>query len=119
MLLNIISKKNTRAVLELLRENEEMYFSEIQRELDMNLGSLNRILNELMTLNILDKRKDSEDVALPKAYYFVTDYGEKVVELYDLEKDLEKESKIINQTNIKGNVKNVVNMGDNATVNLK
>ncbi|MBA2863979.1 winged helix-turn-helix transcriptional regulator [Methanococcus maripaludis] len=121
MLMKLITKRNTKAVLDLIIENDEMYFSELQRALDnVNPGTLNRILKELMDAQILTKRVENENMAMPKTWYRLTDYGKKVIGLYDLEAKLENEAKITNQTNINGKVGKVINVsGDNTTLNIK
>jgi len=121
MLMKLITKKNTKAVLDLIIENEEMYFSELQRALDnVNPGTLNRILKELLDEQILQKRVEDEDKAMPKAYYSLTEYGLEVITLYEKEKKIESmKSKFYNEIN--GNVGQVINIdkADRLEINFK
>ncbi|WP_048059195.1 winged helix-turn-helix transcriptional regulator [Methanococcus vannielii] len=108
MLLKLLTKKNVREVLELLANHGELYFSEIFKTLEINQGTLNKLMTELIENDIVKKRTEEEEVALPKAYYSLTDYGKDVLEVYDLEKKLEgKKSSGNSKESLKINIENV------------
>uniref|UniRef100_A9A7I1 Transcriptional regulator PadR family protein n=1 Tax=Methanococcus maripaludis (strain C6 / ATCC BAA-1332) TaxID=444158 RepID=A9A7I1_METM6 len=120
MVLKTLTKKHVQNILELLGDGEERYLSEIQNELEVDTGNLSNLLNKLVKEHLVEKRREPLGEAMGKTYYKISEFGMEALDFYKLDEEFERnKNKIINQTNIKGNVKNVVNMGDNATVNLK
>ena len=95
MLLKTLSKKNVKDVLKLLDEYGELQFSEISSILKLHKGNLSTTLKYLEREGIVSRREEKHEKIIPKVYYSLTDYGEKVVKLYDIIDKLEKEKTII------------------------
>jgi len=93
MVLKIISKRNVDKVLLLLNNTGEMYFNEIQKELDLNAGTLTRIVSDLMEYKFIYKRVEDESKHLSKTYYGITDLGKKAIEIYKIKHEIEEELK--------------------------
>lgn len=99
-----------------LDESGEVHYSMIQKSLKINKGTLSSLLLLLMENEIVDKRKDETDgdEGLIKTFYYLTEYGENVMSLFELEKALEtRDKKKLNdlKTCIIGN--NSGNIGSN------
>uniref|UniRef100_A9A7Y3 Transcriptional regulator, ArsR family n=1 Tax=Methanococcus maripaludis (strain C6 / ATCC BAA-1332) TaxID=444158 RepID=A9A7Y3_METM6 len=93
MILKTISKKNVREILLLLESTDELYFNEIQKELGVNSGTLDRLLRDLLEQKLVSKRVEEKDVNLPKNYYKITKIGSKALDIFKIEEELKKMQK--------------------------
>jgi len=101
MILKLLSKKNTKEIIELMYKNDELYFSQFLQELGLNHNTISRVLNELIDLEMVSKREeDTGSHKLSKTYYKLTEKGKKVLIFYELEsafEDLKPGQKIVYQ----------------------
>jgi len=95
MILKLLAKKYVREILEMIEENEELYFSEIMNNLDTHQGSVGRLLSEMVEYDLLSKREDEEGKKLNKTYYSITEHGKLALKIYEYSDKLEniRESK--------------------------
>lgn len=112
-----INQKNVKEILLLLNKEEELQFSEIQSILELHKGNLSTTLKELEQEDIVSRREEREDKRIPKAYFKLTEFGKKIMCVYELEDKLqsEKESGNVN-INVKNNHGIVANNIQNLNV---
>ncbi|MBM7408408.1 MarR family transcriptional regulator [Methanococcus maripaludis] len=91
MLLKLLTKKNVKEILLLLKKEDELQFSDIQSILELHKGNLSTTLKELEKEGIVSRREEREDKRIPKAYFKLTEYGLKILSIYDLEDKLKAE----------------------------
>jgi len=112
MFLKILSKANAKEILLLLNEYEELYFGQIQKELDKPKSNLSRVISELQEEGLVNKRTEEgdDDGRIPKNYYSITPLGKLAVEIYKKEDQMLelKEKKL---DNISINLNNNNNQG--------
>jgi DNA-binding HxlR family transcriptional regulator len=112
MVLKAISRKNADVVLYALKDNE-LYFNQLQKETNLNPSTLNTILNDLINAELVERRKESKDIALPKTFYRITIYGLKALNFFELNLEIEnmkkRNSEYRNSINIKNNHGTVIN----------
>lgn len=94
-ILKTLSKKKADEVLFLLKENEELYFNEIQKGTNLNPSNLTLLLNNLLKEGFIQKRKEEKDVNLPKAYYSLTELGVMSLIVFEDVKKLEEFKKTL------------------------
>lgn len=94
MFLKILSKSNAKEILMLLNEFGELYFGQIQKELNKPKSNLSRILSELQENGLVSKRTEEsdEDGRIPKNYYTLTKLGDIAIEIYECENKMEEMS---------------------------
>ncbi|WP_456324255.1 winged helix-turn-helix transcriptional regulator [Desulfonauticus submarinus] len=116
-LLKTLSKKNVKDVLKLLDKYGELQFSEISSILKLHKGNLSTTLRYLEREGIVSRREEKHEKIIPKVYYSLTDYGKKVVKLYDIIDKLEKEknSSILSI----GNNNIIIGSANNTHITLK
>jgi DNA-binding HxlR family transcriptional regulator len=104
MLFSILAKKHVKQLLYRLIEEEEIGFSELKEEFQLDKSYLSRILRELESENLVSRREERENKRMPKSYYAITENGKKVIELYELEREIrENKGKKSNNVNINFN----------------
>ncbi|MBA2860960.1 winged helix-turn-helix domain-containing protein [Methanococcus maripaludis] len=112
MVLKAISRKNADVVLYALKDNE-LYFNQLQKETNLNPSTLNTILNDLISADLVERRKEGKDIALPKTYYRITLYGLKALGFYELNMEIENMKKrnagSRNSINVENNHGTVIN----------
>ncbi|ABO34560.1 transcriptional regulator, ArsR family [Methanococcus maripaludis C5] len=119
MFLKILSKSNAKEILMLLNEYDELYFGQIQKELDKPKSNLSRILSELQEESLVNKRTEEtdDDGRIPKNYYSLTNLGKMAVEIYQKEdkmvKEKEKKSNDLTTCIIGNNNQNIGNININ------
>ena len=98
MLLKLLTKKNVKEILLLLNSEGELQFSDIQSTLELHKGNLSTTLKELENENVVLRREKREDKRIPKAYFKLSEFGRKILCIYELEEKLqsEKNSKNVN-----------------------
>ncbi|MBP2143819.1 DNA-binding HxlR family transcriptional regulator [Methanococcus voltae] len=118
MIINLIKKKHVDRILKILGKEKELYFGQLGAELNIDPSSLNKILKEMYSLNLVNKREEKSDYKLAKVYYSLSPLGIELLKRYEYLEELDnlKESKDDNsnskniQTNNTGTIIN--NVGD-------
>jgi DNA-binding HxlR family transcriptional regulator len=99
MLFSILAKKHVKEILYRLNDENEMGFSKLNEEFQLDKSFLSRILRELESENLVSRREERENKRMPKSFYAITENGRKVINLYKLEEEIretkEKKSKDI------------------------
>jgi len=90
MLFNLLAKKHVKELLYRLTEKDEIGFSDLKEEFQLDKSYLSRTLRELESENLVSRREERENKRMPKSYYSITENGKKVIELYDLEQNIRK-----------------------------
>ncbi|MCQ6254738.1 winged helix-turn-helix transcriptional regulator [Methanocaldococcus sp.] len=103
-LLKILSKKNNYLVLKTLFKNNALYFRELKKELKMDGKTIYRALEELVNAGLVKKEIEEPEKRTSRVYYSLTEFGKKVVKIYDYIEQLEKELEDKNAIIINGNV---------------
>ena len=85
IVLKLLAKKHVKEILELLNENEELYFGQILREININQSNLSKLLNELVKAGLVEKWEEKEGYKLPKSYYKITKKGQQALVFYNLD----------------------------------
>ncbi len=85
IILKLLAKKHVKEILELLNENEELYFGQILREININQSNLSKLLNELVKAGLVEKWEEKEGHKLPKSYYKITKKGQQALVFYNLD----------------------------------
>jgi len=80
-LIKILAKKHVKEILQYLDNYDEVHFGQIHRDLKIHKGTLSEILDDLVDVGLLTKRRENSESLLPKTYYSLTDYGRKVLML--------------------------------------
>ncbi|MBA2862050.1 MarR family transcriptional regulator [Methanococcus maripaludis] len=94
-MLRLIAKKHVKEILRLLESNDEMYFSEIKKALELNPRNLTDLLNELYESKLINKRIDEDNVKLSKVYYRITYEGKLILDVYEMLEDLEGKTNFV------------------------
>ncbi|BAP60613.1 ArsR family transcriptional regulator [Methanococcus maripaludis] len=115
MFLKVLSEKYSKEILLLLNDNEELYFNQIQKEIDVYKSNLSRTLNKLLEAGLIDKREEMQSPKrkVAKSYYKLTDLGRRSLKFYELENEL---LKIKNNEEKNVNI-HIENVGENSLNN--
>ncbi|WP_232210830.1 winged helix-turn-helix domain-containing protein [Methanothermococcus okinawensis] len=84
-MIKLLAKKHIKEILELLNKNEEMYFGQILRIININQSNLSKLLNELVNAGLVEKWEEKEGYKLPKSYYKITKKGRQALIFYKLD----------------------------------
>ncbi|MBA2852989.1 DNA-binding HxlR family transcriptional regulator [Methanococcus maripaludis] len=115
MFLKVLSEKYSKEILLLLNENDELYFNQIQKEIDVYKSNLSRTLNKLLEARLIDKKEEiGSNRKVAKSYYKLTELGRRSLKFYDLENELLNMKNAEEKENIKIHIENV---GDNSLNN--
>ncbi|MBG0769673.1 winged helix-turn-helix domain-containing protein [Methanococcus maripaludis] len=107
----LLFKEHVEKILILLNKNGKMYVTEITDSLGLNRGSLSRLLKELYEHNLVDKERELTDDIIPKTYYFLTEKGKLLIEVYKMVDKVEK-----SPIHIENNHGTVINKVDSLTI---
>ncbi|MBA2858628.1 DNA-binding HxlR family transcriptional regulator [Methanococcus maripaludis] len=88
MLFGTLAKKHVKELMYRLKEEDEIGFSKLNEEFQLNKSFLSRILRELESENLVSRREERENKRMPKSYYAITENGKKVIDLYELEQEI-------------------------------
>ncbi|AAB98353.1 hypothetical protein MJ_0361 [Methanocaldococcus jannaschii DSM 2661] len=83
MILKILAKKHVKDVLKLLN-SKDMYFSELQKTLNLHPKILDSILSDLVNEGFVEKREGESPYKFGKVYYSITPRGKRALEILDL-----------------------------------
>jgi DNA-binding HxlR family transcriptional regulator len=125
IMLQILSKKNNREILELLAKYGELHYGALKRHSTLSSRSLSNALNELVDNNLIKRRDEPFDKStkrIPKTFYSLTPLGKEALKIYELAEELErKKETVANSVIINGNVsgENIIIGNSNSTIHIK
>ncbi|MBB6402436.1 DNA-binding HxlR family transcriptional regulator [Methanococcus maripaludis] len=88
MLFGTLAKKHVKELMYRLKEEDEIGFSKLKEEFQLDKSYLSRLLRELESENLVSRREERENRRMPKSYYAITENGKKVIDLYELEQEI-------------------------------
>ncbi|XRO75237.1 winged helix-turn-helix transcriptional regulator [Methanocaldococcus sp. 28A] len=92
-LIKLLAKKHVKEILQYLAIHGEVHFGQLHKDLQIHKGTLGNVLEELVNAGILNKRREDAGNLLPKTYYSLTDFGKRVLIVYELCNILKKDDK--------------------------
>ncbi|WP_048056382.1 ArsR family transcriptional regulator [Methanocaldococcus fervens] len=91
MIRKTLMKKNVDKILELLEEEGEMFFGQLQRKTGINPSNLTLLLSELLLEGLVSKTEKSDyEGGRVKSYYSITERGKEALKILKLLKTFEK-----------------------------
>ncbi|MCS3901772.1 winged helix-turn-helix transcriptional regulator [Methanococcus voltae] len=114
MIVDLIKKRHVDRILKTLNNNE-LYFGQLKNELNVDAGSLNKLLREMCDEGVVKKRIEEKTKSnkLSKVYYSLTDLGTELLEKYLAIENLDLKNL---NSNLEDN-KNIVDNSKNTIIN--